>query len=218
MSDQLCARVRVRCPSRCSSILIPRAPHRKTNALVAARALVHSRAVAANFKVLCSAVAVVGRLTTSQAHHATMSAAKREDITTRSVRAKLRLDAQPRQRNLTQFDANDFEPQPSRIPVRADTLPNGLHARAATETPRSVSDSTLHHARTGTTPSAASGRPESPSVRKDDALPPPPPPPKDPDRDSWVPISSPTSMHHHTDSDAYPEPPSPTTTIPSTLR
>lgn len=148
-----------------------------------------------------------------------MSVAKREDITTRSVRAKLRLDALPRQRNVTQFDSGDYDPQPSRIPVRSDTLPSGLHARAATETPRSVSDSNLRHARLGTSPgpAPASPRAESPALltprarSPENALPPPPPPPKDADRESWISIA----RHHEDDDDEDREPPSPTMTIPT---
>lgn len=183
-----------------------------------ARALVHSRAVATTFK----------------AHHATMSVSKRDDISTRAVRAKLRLDAQPRQRNITQFDG-DLEVQPSRIPVRSDTLPaaNGFHPRAATETPRSVSDSTMHHARAGTSAILGGARVASPSPKStptrarspanEPAYDAPPPPPKDPDRDSY--IRSPTSSilgsprarspPHHGNGHFDLQPPSPTTSIPT---
>ncbi|KAH7105996.1 hypothetical protein BKA62DRAFT_826394 [Auriculariales sp. MPI-PUGE-AT-0066] len=114
-----------------------------------ARALVHSRAVAANFK----------------AHHATMSVNKKTDISKQTVRSKLKLDALPRQRNLTQFDAPsnpELAIQPSRIPIRAESLNNGFHPRSATDipTPRSVSDT---HLRTATSAGPASPR-DSPAT------------------------------------------------------
>ena len=85
-----------------------------------------------------------------------MSVAKKNDISRQSVRTKLKLDALPRQRNLTQFDSPNASMQdlgvlPSRIPVRAETMTNGFHPRSGTDqTPRSVSDGVAAHLRAAT--------------------------------------------------------------------